>query len=494
MPLGLGFMRGGRLFFAIVIAIALAGTAQVGWCASVGASGFAIAKKQPVCGGCHKGGEAPQISLKGPDEVAPGSWNPYELVVKNPGQKAGGFDLAVSAGKLISWTLRVKPNNGELVHIAPIPREKDGSVLLEFDWIAPKETGMYAITAAIASVNQDGTPMGDGVVVFSRDVRVSGNALDAKDAQTSGGGVAGQENAAADANDKTRSGKQPPVANLSAPSVGVVGETLYFNGTGSSDPDGGVASFEWDFGDDSSGQLPIGNHVYAEAGSYTVTLKVTDKDGLSSSDHVNITIQDPRGNHPPTANAGGPYYSGVGKPVKFFATASKDPDGRIESYAWDFGDGESAAGTVVEHTYFQAGAYTARLLVKDDKGLPGNAAVGVNIRAGAEVIVGKFNVSKLIEIVDDGSKGEDIVVKSVLQGAEGDHSECGKAYLLRNDAVHQQQVVCYKGEEPSFSTFPVKYSAKDAPEVHWSTYVELDSGGKSEPSGKKTTVQAVKSR
>ncbi len=486
-------MRRGRIFIGALLAISLMGAARVAWCDGVGVTGYANAKKQPVCGGCHKGGATPQITLKGPDEVAPGSWNPYELIVKNPGQKAGGFDVAASAGKLISWSLRVKPNNGELAHTGPVLLEKDGSLLLEFDWIAPKESGVYEITAAIASVNQDGTPLGDGVAVYAHDVRVSGRAVDAKDQKVSGADDAAGP-ATADAAAKKGSGKQAPAVALSAPSAGVVGENLFFNGAGSSDPDGNVVSYKWDFGDGSTMQLPANTHTYAEPGTYVVTLTVTDNEGLSSSENATVAIQSPQGNRPPTANAGGPYYAGLGKPIQFDGSGSKDPDGSLESFVWDFGDGESGTGIVVSHTYARPGAYTARLMVQDNKGLPGNASAGVMIRAGADVMIGKFNVLKRIEVVDDETKTEDIIVKSLLQGADPEHSECGKAYLTRNEAVVQQQVVCYKGEEPSFSTFPVKFTAKDAPEVQWGSYIELDSGSKTEAVKKKTAVQAIKGR
>ena len=53
-----------------------------------------------------------------------------------------------------------------------------------------------------------------------------------------------------------------------------------FDGSGSQDPDGSIASYVWDFGDgtpDGSGATP--SHTYAAAGTYTVTLTVTDNKG-----------------------------------------------------------------------------------------------------------------------------------------------------------------------------------------------------------------------
>lgn len=60
----------------------------------------------------------------------------------------------------------------------------------------------------------------------------------------------------------------------------------------------------------------------------------------------------------------------VGEDVVFDASASKDPDGQIVEYLWDFGDGSpEESGPLVIHAYDTAGRYTIRLTVTDDGGL-----------------------------------------------------------------------------------------------------------------------------
>jgi PKD repeat protein len=54
--------------------------------------------------------------------------------------------------------------------------------------------------------------------------------------------------------------------------------------------------------------------------------------------------------------------------VLFSATGSYDPDGRITSYSWDFGDGFTGYGEDVTHTYYYAGTYYAYVCVEDDDG------------------------------------------------------------------------------------------------------------------------------
>ena len=54
--------------------------------------------------------------------------------------------------------------------------------------------------------------------------------------------------------------------------------------------------------------------------------------------------------------------------VRFDASASSDPDGSIASYAWSFGDGATGSGRAAIHVYQNAGSYTPRLTVTDDRG------------------------------------------------------------------------------------------------------------------------------
>ena len=81
---------------------------------------------------------------------------------------------------------------------------------------------------------------------------------------------------------------QPPVASLEATYGGVgqqvkVNSIAFFDGGASSDPDGDVLEFEWDFGDGAKSTLLRPNHEYTSTGNYTVTLKVTDPSNESST-------------------------------------------------------------------------------------------------------------------------------------------------------------------------------------------------------------------
>jgi hypothetical protein len=76
------------------------------------------------------------------------------------------------------------------------------------------------------------------------------------------------------------------------------------------------------------------------------------------------------GQKPPLGALDGPYAGEEGGPaLAMSAAASLDPNGTIVSYAWDFGDGATATGPAVAHTYAQAGTYPVRLVVTDNDGL-----------------------------------------------------------------------------------------------------------------------------
>ena len=176
---------------------------------------------------------------------------------------------------------------------------------------------------------------------------------------------------------------QAPTANANGPYNAQVGDTINFSGAGSSDPDGTIVAYAWDFGDGNTGTGANPAHAYGIAGSFTVTLTVTD-DGspaLTGNAVTTATITDaPPPNQTPTANANGPYNAQVGDTINFSGAGSSDPDGTIVAYAWDFGDGTALGmGVTPTHTYGAAGTYTVTLTVTDDGGLSGSATTTATI-------------------------------------------------------------------------------------------------------------------
>ena len=83
---------------------------------------------------------------------------------------------------------------------------------------------------------------------------------------------------------------QEPMADAGPDQSALIGETVTFDGSGSYDTDGTIHSYEWDFGDGSTGTGVTTTHPYSTVGTYKVILTVTDNGGLSSSDDVIVTV------------------------------------------------------------------------------------------------------------------------------------------------------------------------------------------------------------
>jgi N-acetylglucosamine-6-sulfatase len=147
-----------------------------------------------------------------------------------------------------------------------------------------------------------------------------------------------------------------------------------FDGGASSDPDGVIAAYKWDFGDGTMSTVAAPSHDYAAAGTYTVALQVTDNRGATDTATATVSVTAP--NVPPTAQFTS---SCTGLDCTFDATSSIDPDGTIVSYAWDFGDGSTGSGTTPAHSYAFAGVYSVVLTVTDDRGATGTWVVPLTV-------------------------------------------------------------------------------------------------------------------
>ncbi len=155
---------------------------------------------------------------------------------------------------------------------------------------------------------------------------------------------------------------QPPVASFTSSTANLVAS---FNGSGSSDPDGTISAYAWNFGDNTTGTGATPQHTYAAAGTYSVTLTVTDNAGATNAVTKPVTVTAAAGNQPPVAAFTS---SSLDLTVSVDGSGSSDPDGTIASYTWAFGDGSSGTGVTSSHTYAAAGSYQVTLTVKDDKG------------------------------------------------------------------------------------------------------------------------------
>ena len=154
-----------------------------------------------------------------------------------------------------------------------------------------------------------------------------------------------------------------------------------FNASCSEDPDGVIVSYNWDFGDGNYTNLttPYATHVYSAPKTYTVKLTVMDNNGSSATDTIFVQVLNRR---PSASLTYSPSEPRVGLEVSFNASGSKDDDGYIAAYNFDFGDGNTTGWIstyIAQHAYSTAGQYNVKVKVKDNIGNISETSILVNV-------------------------------------------------------------------------------------------------------------------
>jgi len=189
----------------------------------------------------------------------------------------------------------------------------------------------------------------------------------------------------------------PVVSFTFDPASPEVDETVNFDASDSSDLDGNIVSYEWDFGDQTTGSGVNSTHAYSSEGTYTVTLTLTDNDEITNIDTKNITVT-PKPLPPEASFTFSPASPEVGQPVSFDASSSNDPDGTIVNYFWNFGDGttENQTDTVtIIHAYTSLGSHNITLTVTDDSQLTNTTTKSITVSPPKQPPEASFTYSPL---------------------------------------------------------------------------------------------------
>jgi PKD repeat protein len=115
-----------------------------------------------------------------------------------------------------------------------------------------------------------------------------------------------------------------------------------------------------------------------DASATQLTMSFVGATGGTFSDRFTLTKRADTPNQPPTAAF---TQSIDGLKVSFDSSSSKDPDGTITAYQWDFGDGSSGSTASPQHTYAQAGDYDVNLTVTDNGGATASTTQRVSVTA-----------------------------------------------------------------------------------------------------------------
>ncbi len=177
------------------------------------------------------------------------------------------------------------------------------------------------------------------------------------------------------------SGNMPPKAVIEASEDEIYWkDSITFDGRNSSDPDGSIAKYEWDFGDGDKATGSRVTHAFVKKyGSLVVKLTVTDDRGATASATKNITVLD----QPPlpvmTTQPDVVYWQDT---VYCDASGSSDPYGTIVKYEWDFGDGNTAVGKTVSHPYVNKyGDLQLKLTVTNNRDTSASATKTLKVNA-----------------------------------------------------------------------------------------------------------------
>ena len=168
---------------------------------------------------------------------------------------------------------------------------------------------------------------------------------------------------------------QKPIAIAGSDIFVDIGITVGFDGSHSYDPDDYASvnqtvepeplNYTWNFQDGIVyGAQPY--HAFDTAGVYLAILMVRDNLGAVGFDSLLVTVR----NSPPVAVAEVNETAHEDEPLIFNGTRSTDNYTDMQSleYYWDFGDGETANGSVINHTYTRSGTYISTLKVIDNDG------------------------------------------------------------------------------------------------------------------------------
>ena len=184
----------------------------------------------------------------------------------------------------------------------------------------------------------------------------------------------------------TVANRAPEAAIAASPAAAPTGDTFTFDASGSADPDGSVAGYEWDLDGDGSfetdtGGTPQAQASYPKSGTRTIAVRVTDDEGASGRAATQIQVQN-RG--PQAAIEASTTTPSSGEDVTFDASGSSDADGEIANYEWDLdGDGSFETDTgdtaQISRSFAHSGAYTVGVRVTDDEGASGQATTQVTV-------------------------------------------------------------------------------------------------------------------
>ncbi len=184
-----------------------------------------------------------------------------------------------------------------------------------------------------------------------------------------------------------------PIPEFSIPGNVAPGDVFPLNAIESSDPNQDELLYIWMVNNEEIARGDISTLSLNDPGSYEIKLIVDDQRGVSNS--VQTLTNTLRVNAPPK-----PVITAVPSTsnpnVSFAATQSQDTESELQSFNWEFGDGNRASGPQVSHTYQETGSYTVKLTVDDGSNLKNSVQSSEHIIVVNSFPVASFEVPDVV--------------------------------------------------------------------------------------------------
>ncbi len=208
--------------------------------------------------------------------------------------------------------------------------------------------------------------------------------------------------------------------------------TVNFSAVLSDDEDGIIVTFEWDFGDGTSGSGENVTHTYTAEGTFSVVLRVTDDDGESATNSKTIYVSPPEPEGPSASFTASPASGTSPLTVHVDASATTYGEGTISQYRWNWGDGSTGYGRTASHSYFSGGAqtYTITLTVTASDGKTDTATqnVSVTVAGGGTTVAGAPSARFDIDFPNDNDDVAPVEVAFDPEDSEADDGRTIASY------------------------------------------------------------------
>lgn len=244
-----------------------------------------------------------------------------------------------------------------------------------------------------------------------------------------------------------------------SPAQGAENTLFTVDATNSNDADGKVDKYAWDFGDGKTATGRTATHRYSTKGTYKITLTVTDNKGATASTSHDVQVE--KGQAPVAVFEVNPPAGEIGLPFRFDGSGSTDPDGTIQKYEWNFGDGSKGSGQTTTHVYNTSATFDVTLTVTDDTGLSSEKKRSLRVEnfdeGKAEAEIGKLIERFFVRY----SKLERFDAETIVEGWSTSPECHGRDHEIRI-IERQQQLLARTDAEVTKMDILIKPSHIDA--------------------------------